>query len=323
MAGIRFQSTFFSYNEYSYFLQIWDRNYSGSTITEITLGKDGPQMSWDTQDDDRFSTIMSSTCKIPILVESPTLEQWLRSVRNTYEERDVYVHIYRNVQATAESLIWSGFLLPDLNSTTDEYYSYDFNLVFTDGLSGLKEIDFAVDGATKPYDSTEMFFGPASYSFWMKTILAKTGAALTTEGAITDWEWRTSINWYNTGHGTAAPSTLTFDPFANTEVQVSMFHNEVSDNVYEPRNCYDVLNELLKHWGARIVYWRHKFWIVQIPEYTTQETGTLSNPDNINTRKYFHSSNSVSAAFDNLNDYWTPFEVTLKHDNITSKVGWY
>jgi hypothetical protein len=317
MAGIRFQSTFFSYNEYSYFLQIWDRNYSGSTITEITLGKDGPQMSWDTQDDDRFSTIMSSTCKIPILVESPTLEQWLRSVRNTYEERDVYVHIYRNVQATAESLIWSGFLLPDLNSTTDEYYSYDFNLVFTDGLSGLKEIDFAVDGATKPYDSTEMFFGPASYSFWMKTILAKTGAALTTEGAITDWEWRTSINWYNTGHGTAAPSTLTFDPFANTEVQVSMFHNEVSDNVYEPRNCYDVLNELLKHWGARIVYWRHKFWIVQIPEYTTQETGTLSNPDNINTRKYFHSSNSVSAAFDNLNDYWTPFEVTLKHDNIS------
>ena len=316
MAGIRFQTTVFSYNSWSYFVQIWDRNYTGSTITEITLGQGGPQINWDSDNDDRFSTIMSSSCEIPIMVEGTLLENWLKSVRDSYEEKDVYVHIYRNTQATASSLIWSGFLLMDLNSTVDEFFPYEFRLTFTDGLSLLKEVDFVETAATKPYDSSEMLWGPASYSFWMKTVLGKVGAALTTEGAITDWEWRTSINWYNTGHGTSAPSTLTFDPFAKTEVQVSMFHNEETEGVYEPRNCYDVLNELLKHWGARIVYWRHKFWIIQIPEYNTAETGTLANPDNINTRKYFHSSNSVSDAFDNLNDYWTPYQVFLQASGV-------
>ena len=316
MANIRFQTTVFSYNSWSYFIQIWDRNYTGSTITEITLGQGGPKINWDSDNDDRFSTIMSSSCEIPIMVEGTLLENWLKNVRDSYEEKDVYVHIYRNTQATASSLIWSGFLLMDLNSTVDEFFPYEFKLTFTDGLSLLKEVDFVETGATKPYDSSEMLWGPASYSFWMKTVLGKVGAALTTEGAITDWEWRTSINWYNTGHGTAAPSTLTFDPFAKTEVQVSMFHNEENEGVYQPQNCYDVLNELLKHWGARIVYWRHKFWIIQIPEYNTAETGTLANPDNINTRKYFHSSNSVSAAFDNLNDYWTPYQVFLQTSGV-------
>ena len=316
MAGIRFQTTVFSYNSWSYFIQIWDRNYTGSTITEITLGQGGPQINWDSDNDDRFSTIMSSSCEIPIMVEGTLLENWLKNVRDSYEEKDVYVHIYRNTQATASSLIWSGFLLMDLNSTVDEFFPYEFRLTFTDGLSLLKEVDFVETAATKPYDSSEMFWGPASYSFWMKTVLGKVGAALTTEGAITDWEWRTSINWYNTGHGASAPSTLTFDPFAKTEVQVSMFHNEETEGVYEPRNCYDVLNELLKHWGARIVYWRHKFWIIQIPEYNTAESGTLANPDNINTRKYFHSSNSVSDAFDNLNDYWTPYQVFLQASGV-------
>ena len=316
MANIRFQTTVYSYNSWSYFIQIWDRNYTGSTITEITLGQGGPQINWDTDNDDRFSTIMSSSCEIPIMVEGTLLENWLKSVRDSYEEKDVYVHIYRNTQATASSLIWSGFLLMDLNSTVDEFFPYEFKLVFTDGLSLLKEVDFVKDGATKPYEKTDVFTGPTSYSFWMKTVLGKVGAALTTEGAITDWEWRTSINWYNTGHGTSAPSTLTFDPFANTEVQVSMFREEESDGIFQPYNCYDVLNELLKHWGARIVYWRHKFWIIQIPEYNTAETGTLANPDNINTRKYFHSSNSVSAAFDNLNDYWTPYQVFLQTSGV-------
>ena len=316
MANIRFQTTVYSYNSWSYFIQIWDRNYTGSTITEITLGQGGPQINWDTDNDDRFSTIMSSSCEIPIMVEGTLLENWLKSVRDSYEEKDVYVHIYRNTQATASSLIWSGFLLMDLNSTVDEFFPYEFKLVFTDGLSLLKEVDFVKDGATKPYEKTDVFTGPTSYSFWMKTVLGKVGAALTTEGAITDWEWRTSINWYNTGHGTSAPSTLTFDPFANTEVQVSMFREEESDGIFQPYNCYDVLNELLKHWGARIVYWRHKFWIIQIPEYNTAETGTLANPDNINTRKYFHSSNSVSAAFDNLNDYWTPYQVFLQASGV-------
>ena len=316
MANIRFQTTVYSYNSWSYFIQIWDRNYTGSTITEITLGQGGPQINWDTDNDDRFSTIMSSSCEIPIMVEGTLLENWLKSVRDSYEEKDVYVHIYRNTQATASSLIWSGFLLMDLNSTVDEFFPYEFKLVFTDGLSLLKEVDFVKDGATKPYEKTDVFTGPTSYSFWMKTVLGKVGAALTTEGAITDWEWRTSINWYNTGHGTSAPSTLTFDPFANTEVQVSMFREEESDGIFQPYNCYDVLNELLKHWGARIVYWRHKFWIIQIPEYNTAETGTLANPDNINTRKYFHSSNSVSDAFDNLNDYWTPYQVFLQASGV-------
>ena len=156
MAGIRFQTTVYSYNSWSYFIQIWDRNYTGSTITEITLGQGGPQINWDSDNDDRFSTIMSSSCEIPLMVEGTLLENWLKNVRDSYEEKDVYVHIYRNTQATS-SLIWSGFLLMDLNSTVDEFFPYEFRLTFTDGLSLLKEVDFVETGATKPYDSVKCY----------------------------------------------------------------------------------------------------------------------------------------------------------------------
>ena len=51
-------------------------------------------------------------------------------------------------------------------------------------------------------------------------------------------------------------------------------------------STYDVLKEMLKTWGCRITYWKHIFWIVQIPEYITTDSGSFANPDNINTRVY-------------------------------------
>ena len=43
-----------------YNVEIWDRNYTGSS-TKITLGSGGPKMIWESESEDRFTEILSST----------------------------------------------------------------------------------------------------------------------------------------------------------------------------------------------------------------------------------------------------------------------
>ena len=112
--------------------------------------------------------------------------------------------------------------------------------------------------------------------------------------------------------------TQSTDPFAQTKCAVSMFHTKTDNDVYEVSNCYDVLKELLRHWGARMTYWKGQYWIVQIPEYNTNDTGTYINPDNIDTRTYSKTGAFVSSS-DNLGDsYWTRYQLYI--DNISGGI---
>ena len=112
-----------------------------------------------------------------------------------------------------------------------------------------------------------------------------------------------------------------FDPFGNTQCIVSMFHTKNDQEVFTPDNCYNVLKELLRHWGARITYWKHEFWIVQIPEYIQDESGLIDNPDNINSRQY-NKSGTLLGSQDHLGDtYYTRYEQTIANNQISKLVG--
>ena len=309
MAAIRFNSNYFSYNGWSYYIEIWDKNFTGSA-TSIKLSAGGAFIEW-TGDDDRFAPILASTCTIGLIVEDILTSTWLNVVRTTYEEQELYLHVYRHGSATGRPL-WSGYLLMDLSSDEDVSYPYEFNLKFTDGLGLLKERPFASGNA--PYDSSDVYWGPASISYWIKQILNKTGQALTTEGASVNWNWYTAVDWYNTKHTTKAQN---FDPFEKTEVKVSMLSDAEANDTYRVKSSYEALSELLRHWCCRVVYWKHTFWVVQIPSYTTTESGTYANPQNIVSREYLYNQNTINADYDALgwtgaDNFWTPYQLEIE-----------
>ena len=293
--GKKFYSSYKSNNNLDYYLEIWIDGHTGGN-TELTMGAGGPVIEYETDQEDRFSPIISSSCKIPYLVEDNIDSAFVDTLRTTYQERQVYIHIYRASSSTYNTVapLWSGFLVMDLGEGQDKSFPYVQELKFVDGLALLKDIDFVdlnVAGGTPPFEERvqgnyaeeNMYFGPATYIYWFREILAKTGASLTAQGSTLNYGFTTSVNWYNGDMNSTGQSS---DPLHKTKCQVSMFHRKDDQEVYFPDNCYNVLKELLRHWGARITYWKHEFYIVQIPEYITGESGTIDNPQNNFSRVY-------------------------------------
>lgn len=301
----RFTGKCISYRGWTYIIEIFEKDYTG-TSTEATFGSGGPVISYDSETTDRFTPIISSSCEIPIVVENATIENWVQSLK-TKAEKDIYIHIYRHSSA-AGSPLWSGYLLMDLSTDFDEYYPYDFNLKFTDGLSLLKDIDFVKNASTIPYNSAEAWAGPARFTYWIWFILSKSGAATTAEGAALNWEFETTVDWYNKDMSGIAVGD---DPLYLTNAKVHHLNSRDANGDYIVPNCYDVLKEILKTWGCRIVYWKHKFRIIQIAEYNTAESGTLTAPVNANTRVYNNSGTQTSSKQYIGSSWWTRYELQL------------
>ena len=327
--GKKYYSSYKSNNNIDYYLEIWLKDYD-STASEITIGAGGPIISYETEEDDRFSPILSSHCKLPLVVTNLALQTFITQLRTTYQEKEVYLHLYKATSSTYSTTkpIWSGFLTMDLGSGEDVSFPYEQELIFVDGLSLLKEIDF-VDFSDPDYESRtpgnyapeNMYWGPARYTYWIKEILLKSGAAISGvngQGVTQDYGFTTAVNWYN---GQMTSTSQSSDPLYLTECKASMFHTKDENETFLPDNCYDVLKELLRHWGARITYWKHEFWIVQIPEYITDEAGFIDNPDNINSRQY-NKSGTYLGSQDHLGDtYSSRYEQTIESNQISKLVG--
>ena len=335
--GKKYFSSYKSNNNLDYYLELWVENFD-SSATEISIGAGGPVISYETDQEDRFSPIISSQCVLPFVVKNTSLQAFIQQLRTTYKERQVYLHLYRATSSTYTTTkpIWSGFLVMDLGSGEDVSFPYEQKLTFVDGLSLLKDIDF-VDlsdtstpaGSTIPlneriqgnYDRLNMYYGPAVYTFWIKEILAKAGVAISGvdgQGVSIDYGFTTAVNWYNADMQNTNQGS---DPLGLTQCVVSMFHNKNDQDVFTPENCYTVLKKLLRHWGARITYWKHEFWIVQIPEYIQDESGLIDNPDNINSRQY-NRFGTLTGSQDHLGDtYYTRYEQTIQSNQVSKLVG--
>jgi len=331
--GKKYYSSYKSNNDLDYYLEIWVNGWVKPEV-EMTMAEGGPVIEYETDQEDRFSPILSSSCKIPFLVQDNDERLFINNLRTLYQEREIYIHIYRATSSTYQSVapLWSGFCVMDIGKGLDQAFPYVQELKFVDGLSLLKDIDFVdldVTGGTPPfnervqgnYATENMYYGPATYIFWFREILKKTGASLSGangQGVTQDYGFTTCINWYNGDMDNTGQSE---DPLEKTKCQVSMFHRKDDQGVYFPENCYTVLKELLRHWGARITYWKHEFWIVQIPEYITGESGTIDNPQN-NFSRLYSDTGAFLGSQDHLGStYWTRYFQEISNEKISKLTG--
>ena len=298
-----FKGSYQSLNKTDYYFEIWVENWSSisGTVFDIKAGQGGPIICYDSDSDDRFNPILSSTCKIPLVIENDTIETaFVNKLYDTFQEKDVYFHLYKGTASnyTSNPPLWSGFILMDLSERADVSFPYDINLTATDGISILKSLDWtSVDAflagtvPALPYDEDDVNWGPGSFDFWLRNILKRTGMALTSEGSTENWKYSTSINWYNQGH---AASGVSNDPFKLTRGKMTWTHQKSSDGSFVVNSCYDTLKMILRCWGARLVYWNHTFYIVQVASYDTAESGTVASPTNIASRIYTDTAGTVA-----------------------------
>lgn len=273
-------------------MEIW---VEGSTVaaTEINLGSSGPEIKYETSNQEKFTYILASSLDIPFIVENTGHADFIQDLRDgTLQEKDVYVHLYNNRDTTRP--LWSGFLIMDLAAQEDVSFPYEVKLTAIDGLSLLKDQPFVRDTNLDtgnpvefPYDVDDVYWNNYTrITNWLEIILLKTGSALTAQGSNANYTYKTSVNWYNS----TMPSTnQADDPLFWTQCKMNSLYDRDEEGRYTPKTFYEVLEALCKNWGMRCVYWHHTFHFVQIAEYEANESGTPTAQDNINTREYFYT----------------------------------
>ena len=318
--GKKFFADYKSYNGYTYHLEIWADGWAGQAQTEINLGDSYPRVSYDTSGSKKFTEIYSSKLSIPFIVDDAYKDAWIKSLITSVEEKEIYCYLWRGANSQYTP-IFAGFLLMDLSSYEDVFFPYEAELTATDGMGLLKEIDFVRDGSTPPYEIADTFIGDGmqTYIYWISLLLNKVGLATTAEGNTADPIFTTSVNWYNKemdGNGQAD------DPLAWTRVQTSGLYkataNSLGVDIYTTKNCYQILVGICRMWGMRCIMWKNRIRFIQVGEYNEAEVGTVTNPNNINTRSYTLAG-AVITDYDNLGStWWTRYQLEVDNTGTTA-----
>lgn len=283
----------YSLNGDKYRVEIWDDNITSNYDNEFSMGAAGPQIVYEGEDDSKFTGIIASRCEVPFMVENEAQEFIIGQWRQNREEKQVYVMIYVNDGSSNSFPLWCGWLQTNLQNKEGQFFPYEITLTFVDGLAQLKEVDFIPepDDYSPPYDKDNTYIqeiadaGQLTRTFigWIQRILAHCGQAETTTGAERNWQYSSSLDWYNEHMTTIDVGA---DPLNLTAIKPHQFYEANDDGTYKARSCYEVLSDFCRMWGMRLIYWKHRYHFIGVNVYATDESGTLASPVNVNTRIY-------------------------------------
>ena len=205
-------STIESMNGTTYTLTFWV-NQSGAS-NDITLGSSGLEISYESERvDDKNSPILTSKCKIPVMVKDLGQEIFINNWRTGKEEKDVWVTIR---VGTSGSYLWMGYLVMDLEDREDTSFPYE---------TTLKEVPFLREtnsstGAVPafPYERADTWDNAGfheiigSTTSWIKRLLDYTGQILEDDdddasSELENYNIQTAFNWWNEDMGVSPSAT--------------------------------------------------------------------------------------------------------------------
>ena len=295
-----------SMNGTTYTIDLWDSSSSGSN--EWTLAPDGVDISYQSESaEDKYSPIITSNCKLKILVTDATQQAFIDGIRTSRQERETWITVRRG---SSGAFLWSGYIIMDLETREDASYPYVQTLTAVDGLASLKDIPFlretnSTSGAVPsfPYVRSDTWDN-AGYqriignsSAWIKILLDYTGQLLADDdqvgGTLENYTIQTAFNWWNEDMG-PVPG-MGNDPLSNMKLNMSPLYSEDSNGYMDVPMAYDVLEALCRNLNMRVVFWEQCFHFIQLDEYNSNENTTYTGsftPSNIPTRVYYHSGSS-------------------------------
>ena len=252
---IKFNSTFYSDKGAEYIIEIHQSTFIG-TPTEFTC--QGIDIKYDVggDEDNRFNTIISSEASISMLINNSTLNTFVEDLVSSYD--DTYFLYVRTNQLNSETTYkWVGYVLVDLVTIEDIKLDvgYTFVLRAKDGLNTLKTIDYNNDGV--PYT------GKASIFTHLYNVFLKLGSVIYAYTSFTDPLFSAVINWHSQEYTYSSTNTV----LTKARIPHRAFYHVDTKGNYVYKNCYEVLDEICKAFGCRVVASSTGYYITQINEY--------------------------------------------------------
>jgi len=267
MSTIRYEGSFYSaYTSKEYTVSIYDT--SGSFVKkEVTIID--CELSYLAGDETRFDTVMTAELTTKLLINDSDLDNFIEDIAGAPEGRFIVVLKEGN------NFEFIGYMLPDLAEQEDVpiEVGYQFTLKATDGLARLKDIDYSLTGS--------IYGGEVDFITIILRCLNKLTEVTDFYGTKSDF-LKTRINWHCNDYTYSA----SIDPFLQTRMPNRAFHTVDNKNNVKFSSCFQVLTEICRAWGARMMYSNGSFWITQVNElanggslkyFTYTKTGTQTS----------------------------------------------
>jgi len=254
----RYLGQFFSaYTEQQYTVVLYDEDFVG-TAEDVTFAS--VELSYPAGNAGRFDTILASALNVKMIVNTSGLDTFVEDLAGAREGR----FILQLLQGITSQFV--GYVLPDLAQQEDTTIEvgYILDLQATDGLARLKTIDYNNAGTAYTDDDTviEHIFNCLNK---LTDVLGFYSGS--------NWLLRTVVNW----HAQQYTYSADIDPLLQSRIPHRAFYTIDTRGNYKFKTCFEVLDELCKAWGARMLYSNYSFWFVQVNELATPSAKKVFN----------------------------------------------
>jgi len=277
----KFELSFSSDSSVYYRLEIYDNEATNNTYYTPNLSSKGFDLTYQTDDEDRFTGLIPSELVFDMLITSNAQQALINEIKISVYGR-WQIGVYRSNDDVSYDLFWCGNLLNDISPEQDVAYPREFSLTAVCGLSNLQDIKFNTNigyDTSSSYTCLQYF----RYSF-INQINTDTFFTGVSPGRFI----RTYVDW--------TTDTMTHqadrDPLVYSRFNFMAFVELGNNGVKEYATAFDFLNSICNTFGMRCFFSNGSWHLVQVNYYDNWTTG------NTHFYRYYNVANAATGSPD-------------------------
>jgi len=259
----KFQSIFQSDSSVYYRLEIYDNEATDNTLHEPVLSSRGFDLTYQTEDENRFTGLIPSELVFDMLITSNAQQALINEIKISVYGR-WQIGVYRSDDDSTYTLFWCGNLLNDISPEQDVAYPREFSLTAVCGLSPLKDIKFNEGvGYTEPSTFTALQYFRNAFTLQINTDTFFTGSSPFGRFIRTFVDWTTDNMTHQADRDPLVYSRFNFMAFVELD----------DDGAKKYATTFDLLDSICKTFGMRVFFSNGNWIFVQVNYYDNWTSG--------------------------------------------------
>ena len=277
----KFELSLQSDNGTYYRIDVYNNNAISSATYTPKLGADGFTLTYQTDNDNRFTGLIPSEVTFDILVTEDGEQAVVNDIRGSvYGGFDM--SIFKSTDDVTYELYWAGLLLNDISPEQDISRPTRIKLTAVCGLAPLRDIDFNVDTGY----STPSSFQTLTYFqniFNNQIGLKDYYWGVSDDYIITSVDWTTDTMTSQAGRDPLVSSRFNFMAYVDVDEETG---------TKKFKSSFELLDNVCKAWGMRCFLSDGKWHLIQVNNYDNWKA-----PNTHYFRKYYKNSGTTIAAY--------------------------
>jgi hypothetical protein len=275
----KFECSFRSDSGVYYRIDIYDNEALNDTYYTPDLSVRGFDLTYETDDKNRFTGLIPSDLKFDLLINSNAQQSLINEIKISIYGR-WQVGLYRSTDDVTYELYWAGNILNDINPEQDLDFPREFTLTAVCGLSNLQDIEFN-EGVG--YDTPSTF---RCLQYFRNAFINQ--IKTNTFFASNDRFIRTFVDWNNDGIGHQSDR----DPLVYSRFNFMAFVELDEDGTKKYSSTFDLLDSICKTFGMRCFFSNGDWRLIQVNYYDSWES------PNTHFYRYYNLNNDVTGVPD-------------------------